>query len=282
MIEFIAPGQGMERPRMGLSVGEGCAEADRLMDVAASEARLPRGWSRNGRELQRTEVAQPALTAVALGAAAALAERGVFPDVITGHSVGEIAALCISVDGDPDAFIRLAAIRGRAMAKLGVLGGMLAVNERPADLPRDVVVAVENPGQIVLSGPTEALRSLGIGTPVATGGRLHHPAMGPAAPTLRGALDALALGPLQVPLVSNRVGALVAGAAAHCDELVGQPTKTVRWTACLNKMEELAVTTAVVLGPTKVIRHHLRLALPGVAVHPVERASDVDRIASTL
>lgn len=116
-------------------------------------------------DLRDTRLAQPALVTVELAVVAHLHAAGVQPDVVGGHSVGELAALaaagCFSVE---DA-IRLAQARGSAMSDEAPEGGMAAVmGMEPSAielvLPPDVEIANFNgPAQTIISGTKTGLES---------------------------------------------------------------------------------------------------------------------------
>lgn len=259
MIAFLAPGQGMERPGMGRDVADHWPEAAALLALAP------------GAVLHATSEVQPALTAVALGAAAALAAEGVRPDMVAGHSVGALAAWALAGGYVASDAVELARARGRAMEAVGAPGGLWVLD---GDVPPGMVVAVENPGQTLIAGPSY------VGVRVPTSGPWHSPAMRPAVPAFAAALAALPARPLDVPVVMDgrvcRADADVRGA------LVAQVAGPVRWTATLAALGALGVTDAVLLGPGKVLARHLALALPGVRVHRTDRAADVREAARAL
>jgi len=279
---FLAPGQGMERVGMGVDIARHFAPAAELLKHAQEVAGLPPEleWSRPGRALHRTEVVQPALTAVVLGAAAALAARGIHPSVVLGHSVGEVAAWGLAGGVPARPCIALAAQRGAAMARAArqTPGGMRALPRLPASLPEGVVVAVYNPDQVVVSGSTAALRSFPHGRVVPTGGAWHTPSMLPAARDWARDLARLPHSPLTTAIISNRTGAVFGGDDFR-DDLVHQLTSPVHWTASLTAMAGLGVTDAVILGPSKILRQHLRRLLPKLRVHPMERMSHITALA---
>ncbi|MBW2253306.1 MAG: ACP S-malonyltransferase [Deltaproteobacteria bacterium] len=268
VVAWLAPGQGMERPGMGRDVAEHWPEAAHLLVLVAAGVSGPR--------LDGTDAVQPALTAVALGAAAALRARGLQPDVVAGHSVGELAAWAVAGGVRPIEAVRLARVRGEAMreAALGSPGGLwaLAPEDVPDPLPAGTCVAVENPGQIVLAGffPPGPCA-----IPVATTGPWHSPAMAAAVPALEAALTALPVRRLGVPLVSNHTGKLVTDDATVRAHLVAQLTHPARWTAVLATLADLGVTDVVLLGPGRVLAHHVRAALPKARIHRTDRSSAI-------
>ncbi|MCI0650283.1 MAG: acyltransferase domain-containing protein, partial [Planctomycetes bacterium] len=113
--------------------------------------------------LRATEIAQPAIGAVSIGALRVLEGFGVSADAVCGHSFGELTAVCASGRLSEQTFHTLANFRGRLMgARRGDRGGMIAVSAPAAliaDLLRaeelDLVIANKNaPDQVVLSGAT--------------------------------------------------------------------------------------------------------------------------------
>jgi [acyl-carrier-protein] S-malonyltransferase len=131
MRAFLFPGQGSQEIGMAADLF-GSDAAFRQLAAHASQcagADLERLCSRGPeRELVKTEFLQPLLVAVSLGYCRQLTERGIEPDVVLGHSLGEISALAAAgVLSNEDA-VSVAAQRGKFMAAAArVGGGMLAV-----------------------------------------------------------------------------------------------------------------------------------------------------------
>ena len=122
------------------------------------------------RTLRATEVAQPSLGAVSLGAYRVLQSFGLKPDAVAGHSFGELTALNAGGRIDDASFQKLARLRGELMAQAGQSpsgdrGGMLAVmapveviESLMAEEKLDLVLANRNaPRQTVLSGPSSEI-----------------------------------------------------------------------------------------------------------------------------
>ncbi len=285
MNAWLAPGQGMEQARMGLELASRHAAAE-LLDLASEVTGrdVSRLLERGGPHMSRTEVVQPALTAVALGAASVLLRAGLSPGVAAGHSAGEISAWSVAGGLTPHDAIRLSAARGAAMAAAGARGGMRALRPAREHLAAALsasgaALAVLNPGdEAVLSGSPDELRALASfpTVAVATRGPWHSPHLATAAPAFAAALEATPSRPLRAPFVSNHTGELTHDVAPH---LLAQLTSTVRWAGCLQTMLEMGVTDVILLGPGKHLQRHVRLAMPRARVH---RTDDLPSLTATL
>ena len=254
----------------------------------------PTAFSPEGKELQEellraTDVAQPAIGAVSLGALRLLDSFGLLPDAAAGHSYGELTALCSAGILDEATFHHLSRLRGRLMATgSGDRGGMLAV---PAPLALveqavteeglDLVVANRNaPCQAVLSGSSaeidravlllSARKLSSKRLPVAAA--FHSPLVADAAQPFLAALADIPFGAARLPVYANST------AAAYPDDevaakslLAGQLARPVEFVAEIEALHAAGIRTFLEAGPgarltglVKAIlgeRPHLALAL---------------------
>src|SRR6266404_1846322 len=112
------PGQGSFEPGMGRDIAEAEPEAMAVFDAGSKASGLDLRricFAGTSEELMETEVQQPALVTTCLAINAALRERGVKPDFVVGHSVGEFAALGAAESIGLAEAIALARERGLAM-----------------------------------------------------------------------------------------------------------------------------------------------------------------------
>jgi [acyl-carrier-protein] S-malonyltransferase len=298
-VAFLFPGQGMEVPRMGLELARGHGPAGDLLDLASrvtgQDAR--RLLRRGGGALGRTEVLQPLLTAVSLGALRALSARGVRPDLVAGHSLGELAAWAAAGGISHEDAVSLAATRGRLMARQAALhpGGMAALRcgaeQVPAALERGrrrgaLDLAAHNaPDEWVFSGDRPALRALAAAwpaRPLQVSGPWHGRAMAGAADELRRAAAELAREQGAARLVCNDSGQ-EADPRQMPELLAGQLVRPVLWAASLATLVAAGVRDFVTLGPGRVLRGLARKNLGlSVRVHSTEDAAGLDHTAKSV
>jgi [acyl-carrier-protein] S-malonyltransferase len=278
MLAMVAPGQGAQRPGFLTPWLELPGAADLLgvwSDIAEVDL-IRMGTSADIDELTDTAVAQPLLVAAALLGAGQLAA----PDVAAGHSVGELAAGVIAgVLSAPDA-IRLASIRGRAMAQAARLAptGMTAVLGGDQDTVRAAITAhgltaanINADDQVVAAGTLSQLTAFAASPPpgvrvrvLPVAGAFHTAHMAPAAEKVAAAVAGLALRNPVVTLLSNRDGVVVSANDDWAKRIVYQVAAPVRWDLCIKAMAHLGVTALVELPPAGPLSGLAKRALPGV------------------
>ena len=237
-VVFVFPGQGSQWAGMGAALlAEDPAFRDALTECDAA-VRAETGWSvldrlTGGTELTGDDVVQPVLWAVQVALAAAWRRRGVVPDLVVGHSMGEIAAACVAGALSLRDGAAVICRRSRLIVDGRCGGGMVAVeagaNEAAAaigELTDRVAVGVVNGARAsVLAGDDEALDRI-VNQMRATGVRCrrvavnyasHAPTVDGLLPALLAALAALAPGPVTVPMHSTVLDAAVRGDELDAD-----------------------------------------------------------------
>ncbi len=297
---FLFPGQGAEIVRVAQPWLERSPAARRLIALAADQVALgvDQLLADGGRRLDRTEVQQPVLTALTLAVHEELARLGVRPDLVAGHSLGEVAACAAAGAMDHETAVAVAATRARLMAREAARhpGGMVALRtekreiaEAALALAREhgmaALAAHNSPEQWVVAGDWPALRAAARrfpSTPVPVGGPWHTDAIAGAVAEFEAVLRQAIRAPLRTPLVCNRTGAPVRDAEALPRLLAGQLTQPVEWYATMRTLAEAGTTHLVVLGPGKTLRALARRGLAEAALHAAELPDDLDPIREAL
>src|SRR5205823_559228 len=169
-IAFCFPGQGSLEQGMGRELAEAFPEAMDVFEQASEAAELDLRrlcFEAPLEELVETEIQQPALVATSLAILVALRLRGIKPDFVVGHSVGEFAALAAVGVIDMGDTIRLVRERGLAMAEAAREhpGGMAAILGLADDVVERLCRRILGvwpanyncPGQLVVSGENHAV-----------------------------------------------------------------------------------------------------------------------------
>ncbi|MER5733601.1 SDR family NAD(P)-dependent oxidoreductase [Streptomyces sp. NPDC002138] len=278
-VAFLFPGQGSQRPGMLGDLFVAFPALRRLLDgapAAVTSAMFPptafTGPDRAGLRdaVTDTRIAQPALGLAGAAAHLLLAEAGVRPDCVAGHSYGELTALWAAGSYDTDTLLRLSA--RRALAILGAAGadpGAMAAVTGTREEVRAVaeragcVVANHNaPRQCVVSGPTAAvetavreLRAAGLSAqPLPVACAFHSPVVAGAADRLADELAAVEVTDPRVPVWSNTTARpYPAGAAAARELLARQVAEPVRFVEQIEAMYAAGVRTFVEAGPGRVL-----------------------------
>ncbi|MGE3820045.1 MAG: SDR family NAD(P)-dependent oxidoreductase, partial [Isosphaeraceae bacterium] len=250
-----------------LHAGDGLRLSDQIYPLSSfTEAER----AANESALRATETAQPAIGALSLGLCRVLDRFGIRPDVVAGHSYGELTALCASGRLDPASFARLSRDRGNLMAAeaargggamlavLGPLGVVQEVLEAEA-LDRSLVVANKNgPRQFVISGPAPAVaraaaafEARGVVTrPLAVSAAFHSPEVAGAGAPFLESLRRVDLRPSAIPVYANTTAAAYpADPDAARALLAGQLAHPVEFAAMIEAMADAGTATFLEVGP---------------------------------
>ncbi|MEB3330761.1 MAG: beta-ketoacyl synthase N-terminal-like domain-containing protein, partial [Candidatus Sericytochromatia bacterium] len=287
---LIFPGQGAQYPGMGR--GWACAFPASLDALEAAEQAFAGGAGRERphghrlvdrlypptafgaaaeaqqvEALRATDVAQPAIGAVAAGMWTQLAAWGVRPAAAAGHSFGELTALWASGRISQADFMGLAVLRGRLMAAGGGdRGAMLAVSAPVEEVrsylqsaPAGLVIAnLNTPTQVVLAGPTAAIAGAeaelgrrGVRcTRLVVGAAFHSPLVADAEGAFAEALGRVEFRPGAFPVYANTTGQPYPGEAAEARALLArQLACPVDWVAEVEAMYAAGVRTFLEVGP---------------------------------
>jgi [acyl-carrier-protein] S-malonyltransferase len=302
-VAFCFPGQGSLEPGMGREIAEGVPEAMDILVRASDAAGLDLVrlcFDAGEEELVETEVQQPALVATSLAMLAAIAKRGLKPDFVVGHSVGEFAALAAASAIKVEDAIALVRERGLAMAEAarknpGSMAAILGledetvericrriVNVWPANYncPGQVVVSGENPSvdeACALAEEEGAKRAVKL----RVSGAFHSPLVARAADRLRPAIERVKFNEPATPFMST-VTARIENARRMGPLVVEQLTAPVRFTQAAQALVKEGVNTFVEVGPGNVLSGLVRRIDRSVKTISVSTPAAIDRLEETL
>jgi [acyl-carrier-protein] S-malonyltransferase len=251
-------------------------------------------------DLVDTEVQQPALVATSLALDAALRARGIHPDVVVGHSVGEFAALGSAESIAAHEAIGLVRERGLAMAEAAKEhpGSMAAILGLADEAVEALCHKISNvwpanyncPGQLVISGETVSVDEACVEAEregarrairLRVSGAFHSPLVARAADRLRPAVERVHLSEGRAAFMST-VTAKVEDAQRYSELLIEQLTSPVRFTQAARELINQGVTTFVEVGPGNVLGGLLKRIDRSVRIFSVNDLKSLDEATEAL
>jgi [acyl-carrier-protein] S-malonyltransferase len=303
LIAFCFPGQGSLAAGMGREIAAAVPEALEVFERGSKAADLDLQrlcFEAPEEELVETEVQQPALVVTSLAVLAAIRARGIKPDFVVGHSVGEFAALAAAGAVKVEEAIALVRERGLAMAEAARKnpGSMAAILGLDDDAVERICRRIVNvwpanyncPGQVVVSGENpavdeacEAAEQEGARRAVKlrVSGAFHSPLVARAADRLRPALEKVKFAEPTAPFMST-VTARIENAKRMGPLLVDQLTAPVRFTQAAQALLKEGVQTFVEVGPGNVLSGLVKRIDRNAQTIAVSTPETVDKLEETL
>lgn len=300
---FLFPGQGSQYPGMGKTLADRFPVAQKTFQEADDVLGFPLSklcFEGPAETLQLTENTQPALLAVSIAAFRVLQEKGLQPDYVAGHSLGEYSALVAAGSLNFADALRLVRKRGQYMqaAVPAGIGAMAALLKLPdgkldailAEASQGEVVSAANlnsPDQIVIAGHAAAVQRT-VELAKAAGARraillqvsapFHCSLMQPAQEKLAADLNATEFRDLAVPLVNNWKAAIIHTGAEAREGLYQQVPNPVRWTESIRKLASEGVTRFIEVGAGGVLTGLLRNINPELTGSKFGEANDTEKL----
>lgn len=277
-LAFLCPGQASQKVGMGHDLFQNTNlgktyfdRANEIMNVDIQDIIF------NGPEdsLKQTQYTQPAIYIVSVIIGELLKEKGIKPAYAAGHSLGEYSALALAGAFDFETGLALVKVRAEGMQHAGTTnaGTMAAVIGMDDDKVRELcegyhdgIVVAANfnaKGQVVISGEVDAVRTIMPEMKEAgaikvvelnVSGAFHSPLMTPAKEALMDKLASIHIQNSEIPVYANVSASPVSSATDIRQSLIDQLENPVRWHESVSQMVQDGVTSAVEVGPGRVLQ----------------------------
>jgi [acyl-carrier-protein] S-malonyltransferase len=303
-LAFIFPGQGSQAAGMGQALAQAYPAARAVfeaVDAALGEELSRLCFEGPDDQLRLTANTQPAILTVSSAAAAVLAEKGLVPDLVAGHSLGEYSALVAAGALAPAEAARAVRARGTFMQEAvpAGKGAMAAVLGLEPGRVKAICESVEaasgkvcspanynDPVQTVIAGDVAAVGQAsaelkGAGArrvvPLPVSAPFHCALMEPVKARLEPILRQAAWSEPRLPVVTNVEAKANRSLPRVVPLLLEQVTAPVRWIECVEELVRLGVSRMLEVGPGKVLSGLVRRIDRHVEVMHVEDPASLEK-----
>ena len=300
-LAMIFPGQGSQSIGMGSDFFNQFESAKTFFNAAESILGFPlSNYCFEGPKdtLTLTTHAQPALFVVSACILECLKEKGISPNIVSGHSLGEITAYYAANIIDFESACKLIKYRSEAMlsAYPSEKSGMAAVMGLPQNelqtiiesSSEDEVVVIANinsPSQIVISGSKDGinlviphLKEKGAKViPLPVSGPFHSPLMQSASDELKSQIESIQFSKPTIPIVLNRTGQTENNPEMLKENIPLQLLSSVHWTTCFETLVKQS-NQILEVGSGKVLTNLAKKINSTVECTPINSVESVESL----
>lgn len=300
-IAFVFPGQGAQFVGMGKDIYENNETARQEFDKIFSSLSfdLKTAMFEGPEEtLKKTKYTQPAIVAMSLVLEKLVRSKGIKPDFVAGHSVGEYAAFGSGEFLTLSDAVKLTAFRGETMNEIAesVNGGMAAIIGMDSEKIKEVLKIVDGvveavnfnePKQTVIAGEKSAiekacaaLKEAGAkrALPLAVSGPFHSSLMKPAGEKLKEEAEKYDFREGTAKLVANTTAEIISSPEEIKKEIYAQSFGPVKWVDTVNRLKENGVDTIYEIGPGKVLAGLIKKIDKELTVININSLEDIEKL----
>ena len=295
---FVFPGQGTQYPGMIKKLYDESDDntkklIDEIFENIKDENVKKVLFEGSEEELKDTKYAQPAIALLSVIFTKLLKEKGINPDYVAGHSLGEYSSLYAAGVLIEKETLKLIAARGNIMSNAHVDGTMAAILGLPASEVEKIcseingvieAVNYNEPKQTVIAGEKEVIeknseifkeKGAKRVIPLAVSGPFHSSLMKPVAEQLKEEFEKYSWKDLKVPVVANTTANILNSSDEIKEELYRQTFGPVKWVDTINKLSENGVTKIYEVGPGKVLAGLIKKINKEIEVINIENIENI-------
>ena len=298
-IAFVYPGQGSQQVGMGLDLYENAEikkSMDNIFDSIDNKELKEVMFNGPEEELKNTRNAQPAIALLSVILTKLIKEKGINPDYVAGHSLGEYTALYGSGVLNETDIMKLISKRGEIMADSGIEGTMAAILgleakevEKICGEIDGVIEAVNynDPKQTVVAGDKttveanlDVFKQKGAKRAIllAVSGPFHSSLMKPVAEKIKAEFSKFTWNTPKCPLIANTTAAELANAEDIQNELFNQTFGPVKWVDTINRLAENGVEKIYEIGPGSVLKGMIKKINGNIEVVNISKLEDLENL----